>query len=67
MFKLGIILYFIYQGRHPFEGETDEATLDNIENGEPEYQNADAPEELKEIIPLMISKDPDSRPTIEEL
>ena len=65
LFSLGILLYQITTGKHPFRGENPAATLQNIcsANGPtpPAAFLPDYPEELERVVLKALSKNPDDR------
>jgi len=65
LFALGILLYQITTGKHPFRGENPGETLQNIcsESGPtpPSAFIADYPAELEAVVLKALAKDPDER------
>jgi serine/threonine protein kinase len=64
IFSLGIVLYEMLTGVHPFKGEYEAAVLHSIITDEPEplvVRNPGLPESLQGIIDKTLKKDPDSR------
>lgn len=64
VFALGIILYRVATGAHPFLDETDIKTMRNIITRPvmpPRVKNASCPVELERIILKALQKDPDKR------
>ncbi|MEP6508207.1 MAG: protein kinase [Gemmatimonadales bacterium] len=70
MFSLGIVLYELAVGRHPFEASSDMAVLSSIilrEAPAPSRLNARIPREFDFIIERMLAKNPAARPTAIEV
>jgi len=70
MFSLGIVLYELATGRHPFEASSDMAVLSSIilrEAPPPSRVNARVPREFDSIIERMLAKNPAARPTAIEV
>ena len=70
MFSLGIVLYELAVGRHPFEASSDMAVLSSIilrEAPAPSRLNARVPREFDSIIERMLAKNPAARPTAIEV
>ncbi|KAA6384417.1 MAG: putative NEK/NEK2 protein kinase, partial [Streblomastix strix] len=67
IWALGVIVVEMITGVHPFQGRTQDETVQNIKYGRfnalPDYVKG----ELKEILISMISSDPVKRPSAEEL
>ncbi|KAA6399609.1 MAG: putative nek protein kinase [Streblomastix strix] len=67
IWALGAIIFEMLLGKHPFEGETQMDTIENIKKGKfhpiPDF----VPQELKLMIVAMLSPDAIKRPTAEEL
>ncbi|MBN1406790.1 MAG: serine/threonine protein kinase [Calditrichaceae bacterium] len=65
LFSMGIIIYEIYCGKNPFLGDDTGATLNNILNLNDnliKYGLAALPEDIKEFVRQLFSKNPDKRP-----
>jgi tetratricopeptide (TPR) repeat protein len=65
IFSLGIVLYELVTGRHPFDATSDMATLSSImlrEPPSPMKLNARIPESLDDLLIQMLKKDPTRRP-----
>jgi predicted ATPase len=66
IFSLGIVLYLLVAGKHPFERGSPFDTLHAIANAEPappSRLNPAAPAQLEGLIQAMLQKDPRLRPT----
>jgi tetratricopeptide (TPR) repeat protein/predicted Ser/Thr protein kinase len=66
MFSLGIVLYELATGRHPFEASSDMAVLSSIilrDAPPPSRLNPRIPREFDAIIARMLAKNPAMRPT----
>jgi len=66
---VGVILYILLSGIHPFQIEDEEQMLDNIEDGKwtwlgPNWKSIS--EEAKDLITKLMEKDPKKRLTIEQ-
>jgi len=65
VFALGIVLYQLTTGRHPFRGETDVATLHNILGDQPLVLPSlfvpSIPSSLEAVIARALCRDPESR------
>ena len=70
IYSLGLVLYYMIAGRLPFQGPNRESITSAILEGNPtvpsKYKAALVPE-LDELILLTINKDPQKRPSAEEL
>ena len=66
IFSLGIVLYELATGRHPFDASSDMAVLSSIilrEAPPPSRVNARVPKEFDAILVRMLAKNPVARPT----
>ncbi len=64
IFSLGVILYEVLAGRHPFRADTFTATSDRILHAVPTLlskHNPEVPAELERIVAKMLAKDPAER------
>ncbi|UCF37933.1 MAG: protein kinase [Acidobacteriota bacterium] len=64
IFALGIILYELLTGVHPFRGERGTETVDRIRSSEPQALLElcpNLPEGLKEVVEKTLEKEPDAR------
>lgn len=67
VYSLGILFYEVMTGQKAFKGETSTRIMKKVMDFEPAHPQlirSDIPDELNRLIMRMISKDPDSRPTI---
>src|SRR5512141_1985580 len=70
MFSLGLVLYELATGKHPFEASSDMAVLSAIilrEAPPPSRLNPRIPREFDSIIERMLAKNPAARPTAIEV
>ncbi len=68
MWALGIILYqLVSQLSHPFESLNQFAMIDAIKNNEPAPLSSTVSPVIKEIITLLLDKNPDTRPSAQIL
>ena len=72
VFSLGIILYLLCTGRHPFHlaGDTERDVKNRILSEEPRYEPEEwsiHPREVKSMVKRMLRKDPSRRPDAEVL
>jgi eukaryotic-like serine/threonine-protein kinase len=71
IFAMGIVLYKLTTGLHPFLGENDLVTMRNIISRPllpPRVKNPSYPQELEQVLVKALQKDPDKRyPTMMEL
>lgn len=64
LFAMGIVLYQVATGKHPFRGESDLATLHNIlyqEVPSPRFVDPKFPRPLEAVIHKALARDPDKR------
>ncbi|HVF41010.1 MAG TPA: protein kinase, partial [Gemmatimonadaceae bacterium] len=70
LFSLGLVLYELAAGRHPFESSSDMAVLSGIVTREaipPSRFNARVPEIFDSLMIRMLAKDPAARPKADEV
>ena len=70
MWALGVVLYVLLAGEHPFDdqGEADNATLQsNIRKKKPNFDCWTASTEAQKLTMALLRKDPKGRMTIEQL
>lgn len=70
IFSLGLVLYELLTGQHPFEAESPRARLDAIISQaafSPARLNPEMPTSLTELLLLMLEKDAELRPTALEI
>jgi predicted ATPase len=70
VFSLGIVLYELTTGRHPFNAESEAAVLRNIIDevpAPPSRLSADVPAALEGLLLRMLAKDPRLRPAAAEV
>jgi serine/threonine-protein kinase len=64
VFALGVVVYVMVSGRHPFRGDDDKATMDNIATRTPVSLSAlvpGVPAEIDAIVAKALEKDPAAR------
>lgn len=66
IWSLGVILFTMLYGEMPFDEDDDLKTKYKIVNEEPLYRNS-IPQEAIDILQKMLSKDPRSRPSINDI
>jgi len=69
VWALGVVLYVLLSGIHPFQQEDEEAMLDNIEHARWKWlgRNWDkVSPEAKDLIQQMLNPDPKLRPSVED-
>jgi eukaryotic-like serine/threonine-protein kinase len=64
LYALGIVLYYLISGRSPFTGPIDKALYQQLAGNPNPLETADG---LDEIAFWMLERDPDQRPTVEQL
>lgn len=69
VWALGVVLYILLSGVHPFQMEDDAAMLDNIQAGRWKWLGRNwvlVSDEAKDLITRMLEKEPRSRLTVDE-
>jgi len=66
IWSMGIVLFCMVAGRVPFRGETVFMTYEMIRSEDVSYP-ADLPEDLTNLLRLILKKLPDERPTIQQI
>jgi serine/threonine protein kinase len=64
LFSLGVVLYELVTGRHPFEAESFSALIHRVINEDPlplSHYRAGVPEELETVMQRALAKDPQQR------
>ena len=69
VYALGVMLYAMLVGRHPFKGDTPlDALMAHINQPVPVLPDRmDVPDEMRALIQGMLAKDPERRPTASEI
>lgn len=70
IWSLGIIMYILFCGYPPFNGSTDEKIMQRIQNENFQFPPEEwdiVSNEAKELISLMLEKNPEERPSAAEL
>lgn len=70
IWSIGVILYILLCGYPPFNGSTDEKILERIKTKDvkfPDLEWEHVSKEVKDLIVQMLSKDPEKRPTAQEV
>jgi serine/threonine protein kinase len=65
IYSLGVLFYFLSQGKYPFSSRTEQILMKLVLNGDYDIVHTDP--QFKEIIDEMMSKDPTKRPTSSQL
>ncbi|KAA6375416.1 MAG: putative G2-specific protein kinase nim-1 [Streblomastix strix] len=67
IFSLGIIVFQLLTGQHPFEASSEAKIIDKIEKGE--YQKIPnwVSSEMKKLVEQMLSSEPSKRPTTQQI
>lgn len=66
IWSLGVILYYLIQGKLPFDGDNSDKIIQLIQNST-FVLPTDADDNLSDLITKMLNKDPHKRPTIDEI
>ena len=69
IWSIGVVMYILLCGESPFTGKEEDETMANVRRGvfSMHQKEWDAvSEEGKELINLLLTKDPDERPSVEE-
>jgi serine/threonine protein kinase len=67
IFSLGVLFYEIITLERPFNGSSTYEIMDNIITKEPKYLSNYISSDISDIVNSMLDKNPDMRPSIEEL
>ncbi|KAA6369994.1 MAG: hypothetical protein EZS28_034479 [Streblomastix strix] len=67
MFSLGIVVCEMLTGKHPFDGGSDQATIQKIIRNDVAKLPSFVPKEMQELVTSMINPNPASRPEIQEV
>ena len=70
LFSLGIVLYELVTGQHPFPADSPKGTLQAVQSQPPlppSRRNPEIPAALEALILQMLQKEPHSRPTAAEV
>ncbi|KAA6381677.1 MAG: putative NEK protein kinase, partial [Streblomastix strix] len=65
VYSVGIVIYELLTGKHPFIGINDQETMENIIKGKAAKIPDFVPSDLKKLVSNMINSDFNKRPTIE--
>lgn len=66
VWALGVTFYYFVAGKLPFDGETSAECKKCIKTYEPKFPSRVSPE-IKELIQIMLTKDPSKRPSLTDL
>ncbi|KAA6382607.1 MAG: putative protein kinase, partial [Streblomastix strix] len=67
MFSLGIVVCEMLTGKHPFDGGSDQATIQKIIRNDVAKLPSFVPKEMLELVTSMINPNPSSRPQIKQI
>ncbi|KAA6401087.1 MAG: putative Protein kinase domain [Streblomastix strix] len=67
IFSLGIIIFQMLTGQHPFESGSESATIEKMKKSQASVLPGWVPVELKGLVEAMLNKDPSKRPTTKQI
>ncbi|KAA6382919.1 MAG: hypothetical protein EZS28_021555 [Streblomastix strix] len=67
MFAIGLVVFELLTGQHPFNANNEQAIIDKIKKGEHQQLPDFVPSDLKYLFISMLNNDPIKRPTIEDV
>ncbi|KAA6387457.1 MAG: putative cmgc ck2 family [Streblomastix strix] len=67
IFSLGLIVFQMLTGQHPFESGSESATIEKMKKSQASVLPGWVPVELKKLVEDMLNKDPSKRPTTKQI
>ncbi|KAA6318651.1 MAG: hypothetical protein EZS28_054916, partial [Streblomastix strix] len=67
MFAIGLVVFELLTGQHPFNANNEQAIIDKIKKGDHQQLPDFVPSDLKYLFISMLNNDPIKRPTIEDI